>query len=237
MAEQNRSLWYADYIAEGVALITDAPARGATGPYQLQAAIHDEAPSAEAADWPQIMALYELLMRISDNPMVALNHAVAVAMTRGAHAGLDLLGNLEVDERIAGDHRLHAVRAHYWKCSATTWRRATPTRRRPSEQQASRNSATSTPEPPAEQTTSEPFAAVRNARAVVGREEFPAPSGRSWVNDMPCQPRRSETSYSAQLGTQSMWKLTPYRSARTVMRSQVGHPPSARIWAIDRRAR
>jgi hypothetical protein len=58
------------------------------------------------------MALYELLMRISDNPMVALNHAVAVAMTRGAHAGLDLLGNLEADERIAGDHRLHTVRAH-----------------------------------------------------------------------------------------------------------------------------
>jgi predicted RNA polymerase sigma factor len=112
MAEQNRSLWYADYIAEGVAPITDAPARGATGPYQLQATIHDEAPRAEAADWPPIMALYELLMRISDNPMVALNHAVAVAMTRGAHAGLDLLGNLEADERIAGDHRLHTVRAH-----------------------------------------------------------------------------------------------------------------------------
>jgi RNA polymerase sigma factor (sigma-70 family) len=115
MAQQNRSLWDADYIAEGVALITDALPRGATGPYQLQAAIaaiHDEAPSAEATDWPQIMALYELLMRISDNPMVALNHAVAVAMARGAHAGLDLLGNLEADGRIAGDHRLHAVRAH-----------------------------------------------------------------------------------------------------------------------------
>jgi RNA polymerase sigma factor (sigma-70 family) len=115
MAEQDRSRWNADYIAEGVALITDALPRGAAGPYQLQAAIaaiHDEAPSAEATDWPQIMALYELLMRTSDNPVVALNHAVAVAMARGAHAGLDLLGKLETDERIAGDHRLHAVRAH-----------------------------------------------------------------------------------------------------------------------------
>jgi RNA polymerase sigma factor (sigma-70 family) len=115
MAEQDRGLWNTGYIAEGVALITDALPRGVTGPYQLQAAIaaiHDEAPSAEATDWPQIMALYELLMRISDNPVVALNHAVAVAMARGARAGLDLLGRLEADERIAGDHRLHAVRAH-----------------------------------------------------------------------------------------------------------------------------
>jgi RNA polymerase sigma factor (sigma-70 family) len=115
MAEQDRGLWNTGYIAEGVALITDALPRGVTGPYQLQAAIaaiHDEAPSAEATDWPQIMALYELLMRISDNPVVALNHAVAVAMARGARAGLDLLSRLEADERIAGDHRLHAVRAH-----------------------------------------------------------------------------------------------------------------------------
>ncbi len=115
MAEQDRALWNADYIAEGVALITDALPKGATGPYQLQAAIaaiHDEAPSPEATDWPQIMALYELLMRISDNPVVALNHAVAVAMARGTHAGLDLLDELQADERIADDHRLHAVRAH-----------------------------------------------------------------------------------------------------------------------------
>ena len=115
MAEQDRSLWNAESIAEGVALITDALPRGPTGPYQLQAAIaaiHDEAPSADATDWPQIMALYELLMRTSDNPVVALNHAVAVAMVRGPRAGLDLIGKLEVDERIAEDHRLHAVRAH-----------------------------------------------------------------------------------------------------------------------------
>jgi RNA polymerase sigma factor (sigma-70 family) len=115
MAEQDRGLWNAGEIAEGVALLTEALPRGATGPYQLQAAIaavHDEAPSADATDWPQILALYELLQRISDNPVVALNHAVAVAMVGGAGAGLALLGELETDERIAGDHRLHAVRAH-----------------------------------------------------------------------------------------------------------------------------
>ena len=115
MAEQDRSLWKADYIAEGVALITRALPRGPTGPYQLQAAIaaiHDEAPSADATDWPQIVALYELLMGISENPVVALNHAVAVAMARGAPAGLHLIDELKADERIAEDHRLHAVRAH-----------------------------------------------------------------------------------------------------------------------------
>ncbi len=115
MAEQDRTRWNADHIAEGVALITDALPRGAPGPYQLQAAIaaiHDEAPSAEATDWPQITALYELLMHDSDNPMVALNHAVAVAMSRGPDAGLELLNKLAADDRIAGDHRLQAVRAH-----------------------------------------------------------------------------------------------------------------------------
>ncbi len=115
LAEQDRSLWNAAHIAEGVALVTDALPRGATGPYQLQAAIaaiHDEAPSAEATDWPQIMLLYELLMRLSDNPVVALNHAVAVAMARGPQAGLVLLDELRADKRIAEDHRLCAVRAH-----------------------------------------------------------------------------------------------------------------------------
>ncbi|MBO0684767.1 MAG: RNA polymerase sigma factor, partial [Candidatus Dormibacteraeota bacterium] len=115
MAEQDRGLWDADSIAEGVSLVTEALPRGPTGPYQLQAAIaavHDEAPSAEATDWPQITALYELLMQLQDNPVVALNHAVAVAMARGAQAGLDLLEQLQGDDRIAEDHRLHAVRAH-----------------------------------------------------------------------------------------------------------------------------
>jgi predicted RNA polymerase sigma factor len=115
MAEQDRRLWNTDQIAEGVGLLTTALPRGSTGPYQLQAAIaavHDEAPSAEATDWPQITALYELLMQISDNPVVRLNHAVAVAMGHGPAAGLVLLDELRADERIADDHRIHAVRGH-----------------------------------------------------------------------------------------------------------------------------
>ncbi|MBB5873320.1 RNA polymerase sigma factor (sigma-70 family) [Allocatelliglobosispora scoriae] len=115
MAEQDRSRWNAGAIAEGVALLTEALPRGAIGPYQLQAAIaavHDEAPSAAETDWPQILALYELLLRLSDNPVVALNHAVAVAMVHGPHAGLDLLSGVASDERMAADHRLPAVRAH-----------------------------------------------------------------------------------------------------------------------------
>jgi RNA polymerase sigma factor (sigma-70 family) len=115
MAEQDRARWHAGHIAEGVALVTAALGGGPPGPYQLQAAIaavHDEAPSAEATDWAEIVALYELLLRISDNPVVALNHAVAVAMVDGAHAGLALVAKLDGDERVAGDHRLHAVRAH-----------------------------------------------------------------------------------------------------------------------------
>jgi RNA polymerase sigma factor (sigma-70 family) len=123
MAEQDRSLWNAAYISEGVALITEALPRGATGPYQLQAAIaavHDEAPSAEETDWPQIVALYEVLQQISDSPVVALNHAVAFAMVHGPHAGLDLLKRLEGDERIARDHRLHAARAHLLELAGDT---------------------------------------------------------------------------------------------------------------------
>jgi RNA polymerase sigma factor (sigma-70 family) len=115
MAQQDRSLWDPNSIAEGVALVTDALARGPVGPYQLQAAIaaiHDEAPDAEATDWPQIVALYELLLRIADNPVVRLNHAVAVAMVRGPGAGLELVDELQADDRIAADHRLHADRGH-----------------------------------------------------------------------------------------------------------------------------
>jgi RNA polymerase sigma factor (sigma-70 family) len=123
MAEQDRRLWNAEYIAEGVALVTEALPRGPTGPYQIQAAIaaiHDEAPGTETTDWPQIVALYELLMRLADNPVVALNHAVAVAMVRGPRAGLELLTTLEADQRIAEDHRLHAVRAHLLEMAGDT---------------------------------------------------------------------------------------------------------------------
>ena len=80
-----------DLIDEGIALVTGALAGGPLGPYQLQAAIaavHDEAAAAEDTDWPQILALYDLLERIAPNPMVTLNRAVAVAMVHGPQAGL-----------------------------------------------------------------------------------------------------------------------------------------------------
>ena len=112
---QDRSLWDQKQIAEGVALISETLPKGSVGPYQLQAAIaaiHDEASRAEDTDWPQILALYELLKRVSDNPMVKLNHAIAVAMVHGVRKGLDLLDALESDGRLAQHHRLHAVRAH-----------------------------------------------------------------------------------------------------------------------------
>lgn len=113
--EQNRSLWNQEAIREGSALITGALSRAPLGPYQLQAAIaavHDEAAHADETDWPQILALYGVLNRIAPNPMITLNHAVAVAMVRGPQAGLDLLATLDADERLASHHRLAAVRAH-----------------------------------------------------------------------------------------------------------------------------
>lgn len=115
LAEQNRDLWNRESIGEGVAIITQTLAEAPLGPYQLQAAIaavHDEATRADDTDWPQILGLYELLTRISPNPMVTLNHAVAVAMVQGPRAGLDMLDELTADDRMAGHHRLDAVRAH-----------------------------------------------------------------------------------------------------------------------------
>jgi RNA polymerase sigma factor (sigma-70 family) len=113
--EQDRSLWDQAAIQEGIALLTKALHKGSVGSYTLQAAIaavHDEAARTEDTDWPQILALYELLRRMSDNPMVLLNHAVAAAMVHGPAAGLDLLNTLDKDDRLAGHHRLDAVRAH-----------------------------------------------------------------------------------------------------------------------------
>jgi RNA polymerase sigma factor (sigma-70 family) len=115
MADQDRSLWDRAAIDEGIALVTAALPRGPTGPYQLQAAIaavHDEAESAKATDWPQIAALYGVLLRLDDNPVVALNHAVAVSMVAGPRAGLELLRRLGSDSRINADRRFYAVSGH-----------------------------------------------------------------------------------------------------------------------------
>jgi RNA polymerase sigma factor (sigma-70 family) len=115
LAEQDRTRWDRARIAEGVALVSDALAHAAPGPYQLQAAIaavHVEAERAEDTDWRQILVLYRLLRRFDPSPMVVLNEAVALAMVDGPRSGLDLLDVLAADDRMAGHHRLAAVRAH-----------------------------------------------------------------------------------------------------------------------------
>jgi RNA polymerase sigma factor (sigma-70 family) len=113
--QQDRALWDREDISEGIALITATLAKGSISTYQLQAAIaavHSEAAKAEDTDWPQILALYELLKHMSSNPMVMLNHAIATAMVRGPSEGLKLLNILDEDGRLAGHHRLDAVRAY-----------------------------------------------------------------------------------------------------------------------------
>lgn len=116
--KQDRTLWDGAEISEGIEILTAALSRGSVGLYQLQAAIaavHDEAEKVEDTDWPQIMALYELLNRVSPSPMVTLNHAIAAAMVHGPAKGLDLLRALDSDPRIAGHYRLDAVRAHLFE--------------------------------------------------------------------------------------------------------------------------
>ncbi len=113
--KQDRTLWDRAEIAEGTDLLTAALSKGPVGLYQLQAAIaavHDEAARAEDTDWPQILALYELLKRVSPSPMVTLNHAIAAAMVQGPSKGLELLRALDNDNHLAGHYRLSAVRAH-----------------------------------------------------------------------------------------------------------------------------
>jgi RNA polymerase sigma factor (sigma-70 family) len=121
LAQQDRTLWDRHAISEGVALISNTLSRGSIGAYQLQAAIaavHDEAPRVQETDWPQILALYGLLKRMSDNPMVTLSHTIAAAMVHGPRAGLELLAALDADERVAGHYRLHAARAHLHEMAA-----------------------------------------------------------------------------------------------------------------------
>lgn len=123
LADQDRERWNRESIDEGVALVTAALKASPLGPYQVQAAIaavHAEAPRSEDTDWPQIVALYGLLERLSPSPMVALNRAVAVAMAQGPEAGLELLAELGDDDRIAEHHRLAAVRAHLHEMAGDT---------------------------------------------------------------------------------------------------------------------
>jgi RNA polymerase sigma factor (sigma-70 family) len=121
LAEQDRARWDRELIAEGTALITGALAQRVAGEYQVQAmiaAVHDEAASVGDTDWPQILTLYGLLERMTGNPMVALNRAIAAAMVHGPAAGLKLLEPL--DEPLAGHYRLDAVRAHLYEMAGDT---------------------------------------------------------------------------------------------------------------------
>ena len=115
LAQQERTKWDKALIGEGIALVTEALSHGSVGPYQLQAAIaalHDEAETAEDTDWPQILALYEMLDVVAPNPMATVNRAVAIGMVQGPLAGLALLGTLDDDERVSNHHLLFAVRGH-----------------------------------------------------------------------------------------------------------------------------
>ena len=115
LAEQQRELWDGAAIAEGQTVLTRTLGTGAIGQYQVQAAIaalHDEAPDAQATDWPQILALYGVLTTVAPGPIVTLSRAVAVAHVHGPRAALALLGTMDTDERMTHTHRLEAVRAH-----------------------------------------------------------------------------------------------------------------------------
>jgi predicted RNA polymerase sigma factor len=142
LTKQDRALWDRAKISEGVALLTAALSRGSIGNYQLQAAIaavHDEAARAGDTDWQQILALYDLLKRMSDNPMVTLNHAIAIAMVHGPSKGLELLKVLDSDPRSVGHYRLDAVRAHLLEMAGDTQAAIT-------HYQLAANRTTSTPE-------------------------------------------------------------------------------------------
>ncbi|MEX1255262.1 MAG: RNA polymerase sigma factor [Dehalococcoidia bacterium] len=130
---QHRSLWHAAQIEEGSALVERALRMRRAGPYQLQAAIaalHCQAPRAGDTDWPQIAVLYEELLHVQPTPVVALNHAVAVAMARSPDAGLNLLNDAGLSAALDGYHLYHAARADLHRRAgrkadaATAYRRA-----------------------------------------------------------------------------------------------------------------
>jgi predicted RNA polymerase sigma factor len=145
LQEQHRSRWGHRAIDEGTALLSAALPRGHVGPYQLQAAIaalHDEAADVSSTDWPQILALYGMLERMADNPMVSLNRVIAHAMVHGPAAGLKERAALERTDGLAGHHRLLAVRAHLLEMTGDVQGAATTTVGLPERPQACRSSDT-----------------------------------------------------------------------------------------------
>ena len=172
MAEQDRSRWNAGYIREGIDLLTAAVAHHNPGPYQIQAAIaalHDEAGTAAETDWVQIRALYERLRQVSDNPVVALNHAVAVAMADGPGRRSRL--PRRTSPPIPGSANIHGSTP--FCSSARDGRRrrdaarVSPIWTRPGAAPASRSSATCTPAPHGwRETRRHPATATGNLGAV-----------------------------------------------------------------------
>jgi RNA polymerase sigma factor (sigma-70 family) len=121
LADQDRTRWDRALISEGIALITTALRQGQIGEYQIQAsiaAVHDQALHYSDTNWPEIVSLYTLLERMTGNPMVRLNRAVAEAMTNGPSAGLAMLDGLA--QHLGDHHRLHSVRAHLFELQGDT---------------------------------------------------------------------------------------------------------------------
>ena len=118
LADQDRSLWNRDQIAEGAALVQRALSSGRAGPYTIQAAIasvHAQAPNAAATNWSQIVRYYDLLLRMEPSPVVELNRAAAVAMRDGAEAGLSLIDAILARGDLGNYHLAHSARADLFR--------------------------------------------------------------------------------------------------------------------------
>jgi RNA polymerase sigma-70 factor (ECF subfamily) len=116
--EQDRSIWNREQIAEGIAMVKRALASRRFGPYTLQAAIaavHAEAPTADATDWPEIVGLYDVLLRADPSPVVELNRAVAVAMRDGPQAGLALIDAILARGELSDYRLVHSARADLYR--------------------------------------------------------------------------------------------------------------------------
>lgn len=116
LEDQDRACWHQGFIKEGIALLEQALLSRRFGPYTLQAAIvavHAEAPSAAQTDWPQIVGLYDVLLRVTPSPVIELNRAVAVAMRDGPAAGLALVDTLLAQGDLLDYHLAHAARADF----------------------------------------------------------------------------------------------------------------------------
>jgi RNA polymerase sigma-70 factor (ECF subfamily) len=114
LSDQDRSLWNRGLIAEGLALVERALSTRRFGPYSLQAAVaalHAEAPTADATDWPQIVALYDVLARVDPSPVVELNRAAALAMRDGPAAGLEIIDAILARGDLADYQFAHSARA------------------------------------------------------------------------------------------------------------------------------